>query len=116
MLYINNTTLGGKIQGDIETIETRNGGLICKFTLQQVKKWTDKAGVSQEKENLIDCQSFGGTAKYINNHLGNGSNVLIEGEITANEWEGRDGSKKSKMEVTALRIHSFDRNSEKMPF
>jgi len=54
---------------------------------------------------FVDCVAFGKTAEIIGQHFAKGKQVLINGQLHQNNWEDKDGNKRSKLEV---RVNSFN--------
>lgn len=97
---MNNVQLIGNLVRDPEP----NGPAI-KFTVAHNEKWRSKDGEENERVNYIDCVAFGKTGEIISN-LSKGRRVALEGKLQYSAWE-KDGQKRSKIEVNAMRAYPF---------
>ncbi|HUX54509.1 MAG TPA: single-stranded DNA-binding protein, partial [Williamwhitmania sp.] len=50
------------------------------------------------------CVAFGKTGENINQYLGKGDPLFVEGRLTLDQWEAQDGTKRSKHKVA---VQSF---------
>lgn len=81
-------------------------GPAIKFTIANNEKWRGKDGQEQERVNYIDCVAFGKTGEIVAN-ASKGRRICVEGKLTYQSWE-KDGQKRSKIEVTAQRVYTFE--------
>jgi single-strand DNA-binding protein len=89
----NKVILVGNLTRDPET--KTSSVQVCNFTL----------AVNENKETLfIDIVAFDKLADTCGQYLNKGKKVLVEGRLKMNEWTGKDGSKKSKIEVVASKV------------
>jgi len=63
-------------------------------------KWTGQDGNSREETCFVDCRAFGRSAENINKYCSKGNPLLVEGRLRFSSWEAKDGSKRSKLNVT----------------
>lgn len=99
MASYNRIIIVGNLTRNPELNQTLADTPICKFGIATNRKWTDKAGNKQEEVMFVDCVLFGKSAETFNEFMGVGKPVLIEGRLTFNTWESKDGQKRSKHEV-----------------
>lgn len=71
-------------------------------------KYKGNDGQVKEKVCFIDCRAFGKQAETINQYLGKGRSVLVEGRLEFDQWESQDGSKRSKHRVFIERFTFVD--------
>ena len=93
----------GHITRDIELRELPGGGNVANFSLAMNHSYKDKSGERQEDVCYIDCEAFNKTGEVMNEWLGKGSPVLVEGRLRHNIWE-TDGQKRSKHVVVVDRF------------
>ena len=96
---MNKVILLGRLTRDPETSYLANQTALAKFGLAVNRKWKDK-----EEVMFIDCTAFGKTAEIMGEHLTKGRQVLIEGRLALDQWESKDGQKRSKHEVVVDRF------------
>ena len=58
-----------------------------------------QSGEWEDYPNFIDCTMFGTRAESVSRFLHKGTKVAIEGKLRWSQWEAKDGSKRSKLEV-----------------
>ena len=100
----NRVILAGNLTRDPELSYTPNNTAICKFGMAINRKWTPQGGEAKEEMCFVDCVTFGRQAETLNQYMRKGRPVLIEGRLTYSAWEGQDGKRRSKLEVTVERF------------
>lgn len=100
-MSINRVVLTGNLTHEPQIRRTANGMAILNFGIavndrrknQQTGEWEDYA-------NFIDCTMFGTRAESVSRFLTKGTKVGIEGKLHYSTWTAKDGSKRSKLDVT----------------
>ena len=87
---------------------------VVGFGLATNRKWKGQDGTAKEKACFVDCKAFGKQAETLNQYLHKGDPVLVEGRLDLNQWESKDGQKRSKIEVVVERF-TFIPKSEQQP-
>lgn len=92
------------LHGNIGHLELKHVGqnntAIVEFSVATVERR------SQEKYTTWhNCKAFGKRAETIAQYFSKGSEILLEGRIELEKWEGKDGSKRSR---TSIIVNSFD--------
>lgn len=97
---MNNWNITGTLGANCERNATKSGKSICSFSVAV------KSGYGEnEKTTWVRCSLFGNRAEgKLPDYLVKGQKVAISGEVFLDEWEGKDGAKKStlKMAVNTL--------------
>jgi len=101
---MNLVVLLGNLTRDPQPRYMPSGSPVCNFGLAVNRKWTDKDGNRQESTAFVDCEAFGKTAELVSQYCGKGRQVLIQGRLKFHRWEAQDGTKRSKLTVTAERV------------
>lgn len=71
---------------------TPNGTKVAKFSLAVNRVWRDKHGDKQEDTTWFRCEVWGEKqADVIEQYVGKGDPLLVQGEIRTYEFEGKDG-------------------------
>lgn len=96
MASYNRIILVGNLTRDPETSTTDSGTAVCKFGIATNRKWKGKDGKEGEEVCFVDCVVFGPAGEAFARYMGVGRSVLIEGRLTFSQWEGKDGSRRSK--------------------
>lgn len=82
-----------------------NGG--CSFSIAYNKKIK-----GEEKTTFFDCVAFGKTAENIISYCRKGRMILIEGEVSLNEYMTKDGNKRSSLSIMCNSV-TFINSGEK---
>ena len=101
---MNRVHLLGNIGGDIDARQTKSGSTVANFSLatnRRTKRGDDWVDVTDWHRVV----AFGKQAEIINEYLGKGRQVAIEGLLTYNEWEDQDGKKRKTAEVIVDKVH-----------
>ena len=95
MASYNRTIIMGNLTRNPELREAGSSH-VCKFGMAVNRKYKDK-----EEVTFIDVESWGKTAELVDRYLGKGSSALVEGRLRMEQWEDKDGNKRSKLLVVA---------------
>jgi len=98
MANFNKVILLGNLTRDPELRYTQSGTAVCKIGLAVNRTYTAN-GEKQESTTFVDCTAWGRTGEVINEYCKKGRPLLVEGRLEFSEWEGKDGGKRSKLEV-----------------
>ena len=93
-MAINVFTASGNLGRDCEVRVTPNGKSIATFPLPVKQGYGE-----HEKISWVQCKMFGGMAEKLPNYLTKGTKVVVTGEFLLEEWEGKDGNKRSTATV-----------------
>ncbi len=104
MLEMNKVQLIGNLTRDPEASFLANGTALTKMGMAVNRRWKDKSGEQQEEVAFIDIDVWGKTAEFCGKYLTKGLRVYVEGRLTFSTWQAQDGSKRSKLSVTAERV------------
>jgi len=104
MSSYNKVLLMGNLTRDIEMRYTANNLAIAKMGLAVNRNFTTKDGEKREEVTFVDCEAFGRTAEVMQQYLRKGRPVFIEGRLKLDQWDDKDGNKRSRMMVV---IESF---------
>lgn len=99
----NRVILAGNLTRDPET-RNAGGTTVCNFGLAINRRWRDRDGQQQEETTFVDCTAWGRTGEALAEHQGKGDAVLVEGRLTLDRWQDREGGNRQKLKVTAERI------------
>lgn len=104
---LNQVTIIGNIVRDIELRTTPSGQNVASFSLALNRNFKDKSGEWQEATDWVNCVAWGPLAERMNQYLGKGSKVCVQGRLQSSQWE-QDGKKRSKLEVLANDVLFLD--------
>lgn len=90
----------GNVCGDAEVRHTNSGKAVCTFTLAV------KAGYGDRESTLfVRCLIWGKRAEgSLPQYILKGGKLAVHGELSLNEWEDKDGGKRSTLECKVAQI------------
>jgi single-strand DNA-binding protein len=91
--------LAGNLTRDPELRFTNDGVPVCNFGLAQ-----NNVRGNREHVNFFDVSAWRELGETIANYKKKGDPVLVEGRLTYSSWEAQDGSKRSKVTITAENV------------
>jgi single-strand DNA-binding protein len=95
----NRVILAGNLTRDPELSYTAGNTAICKFGMAVNRKWRDKDGNNKEDVCFVDLTAFGRQGETINQYMGKGRSILVEGRLNFRQWTDKDNRKCSKLDV-----------------
>lgn len=96
----NNFTFEGRLGADVETRFTAQGKAVASFSVATTTGFGDR-----EKTTWVKCVMFGALAEgKIKDYLLKGQQVFVSGELSMNEFTGRDGAKVRGIEVVVQSV------------
>lgn len=99
MANLNKVLLIGNLTRDPELKFLPSQMALCEFGLAVNRTWTGQDGQRKEEATFIDCTAFSKTAETISKYMKKGSSIFIEGRLKYEQWESKDGGKRSKLSV-----------------
>ena len=104
---MNSVHLIGRLTRDIEKITTQGGTVIGNFTLAVNR--------NKEETDFIRCVAFNKTVEVLEQYTSKGSQIGVEGSIRVENFEDKEGNKRTAVKVNAYRIELLDSKSESKP-
>lgn len=98
-MNFNRVFLMGHMTRDPEIRHTNSQHAVCGFGLAVNRKFKGADGSAKEEVTFVDCEAWGRTAESIGKYFAKGRPIFVEGRLKFEEWEGKDGSKRSKLKV-----------------
>jgi len=108
MANFNRVFLMGNLTRDIELKYTPANLAIAKIGLAVNRRYTTADGEAREETTFVDCDAFGKTAETMSKYLAKGRPVFIEGRLKLDQWEDKEGNKRSKMAVVVEGFQFID--------
>lgn len=99
MASFNKVILLGNLTRDPDMRMTPGGMAICKLGLAVNRVFTTKEGEKREEVTFVDCDAFGRQAETISKYMSKGQAIMIEGRLRLDQWETKEGDKRSKLSV-----------------
>lgn len=108
MSDLNSITLTGRLCDDPRLTYLPNKTPVVNLRVAANRQFTDGQGQKQKESIFIDAEYFGKVAETINQYLTKGSKVGLSGRLRQQNWEGPDGSKRSKIVIRGEEILFLD--------
>jgi len=98
----NTTTLTGNLTRDPEIRYTRDGQANATFGLAVNRRWQPRGTDEwEESTSFFDVVCWRGLAENVALSLVKGSRVIVTGRLEQHAWEGENGERRSRVEITA---------------
>lgn len=101
MLSLNQIMLVGNLTRDPELRYTNNGSPVCQMRLAANRRWKNSDGQDKEETVFVDVVMWGKAAETAGRLLAKGRSVFVNGRLTSDEWEDKEGNKRSRLQITA---------------
>jgi len=108
-MNLNRAMIIGNLTRDPETRTTPSGQTVANFSVATSHFWKDQSGNRQEKTEYHNIVAWGKLAEIVQQYLGKGRKVYVEGRLQTRDWEGQDGVKRYRTEVVADNMIMLDR-------
>lgn len=97
----NKVILMGNLTRDVEVRALPSGMSVAQFSLAVNERYKDKEGNWVDRANFVDCEMFGNRAEAFAKYMSKGSPAFIEGKLRLDQWQDKEGNKRSKLKVVA---------------
>ena len=104
MSSYNRVIVMGNLTRDPELKFLPSGTPVCELGIAINENYKNKEGETVESVVFVDVVVWGKQAESASTHLRKGSGALIEGRLQLDQWESKEGEKRSKMRVRADRV------------
>jgi single-strand DNA-binding protein len=96
VVSFNRVILAGNLTRDPELRFTNDGVPVCSFGLA-----VNRVRSKSEEVDFFDISAWRELGETIANYKKKGDPILVEGRLQYRTWEAQDGSKRSKVDITA---------------
>ena len=100
----NTVSLIGRIGQNPEITKFESGTSKAVISLATSDYYKNKAGEKIESTEWHRLVAWGPQVKIVEQYLKKGMEICIEGKLTYNKWEDKDGNKKS---ITEINVNDF---------
>lgn len=100
MSNFNKVVLVGNLVSDPELKEIGDNNSVVRFRMAINRRYTTKSGEKKEETTYIDCEMWGARAGVISEYVKKADPILVEGHLKQENWENKDGEKRSKILVS----------------
>ena len=98
---INKVILVGNLGKDPELSYLPSGQSVAKFSLATSRRYKGKDGEFKEETEWHNIVAWGKTGEICAQYLKKGGQAFVEGRIQTRTWEGRDGNKRTSVDIVA---------------
>lgn len=106
-MSVNKIYLVGNLGADPELRYTPTGAPVTTFTLATNEHYQDQEGKQQERTEWHRLVAWGKMAERCADMLRKGSQVYVDGKITSNKWQDRDGVDRTTTEIKIDQMRMF---------
>ena len=99
MSNFNKVILVGNLTRDITLSYLPSQTPVADGGIAVSRKWTTKEGESKEEVLFIDFRAFSRSAENLNKYTAQGHSILLEGRLSYEQWDGKDGQKHNRHRV-----------------
>jgi len=100
MANFNKVILAGRLTRDPQLSTLPSGMVGVEVGMAINHKWRDKrTNEMREDTCFVDLRAFGRSAETLNQYMSKGRSLLVEGRLRFEQWEAKDGGKRSKLSV-----------------
>lgn len=111
MAYLNKVMVIGNVGQEPKIFTFQNGKKKASFSVATSKRYRDANGEQKEQTTWVNCSAFGKLADVVEDYVGKGSQLFVEGEISVNNFTDQNGNKKSVTEVRLTTLQMLDKRN-----
>ncbi len=115
MASLNKVFLMGNLTRDPEVRYTPKGTAVADLGLAINMVYRTQDGSDREEVVYVDVVTWGRQAETCGQYLSKGSPVFVEGRLQLDQWEDKDGQKRSRLRVRAERVQFLGRGKAGEP-
>lgn len=104
MASLNSVILAGNLTRDPELRAIPSGANVLEMGMAINDSYRNKAGETVESTCFVEVVVWGRQAETCAQYLRKGSPVLVEGRLQYDQWENKEGEKRSRLRVVAARV------------
>jgi len=113
MSDLNQVNIIGRLGRDPEMHYTASGSAIANLAVATSENWKDKqTGENQERTEWHRVKFFGRQAEIVGEYGAKGMQVHIQGKLTTNKWQDKDGNDRYTTEIVGQRFDMLGRRSD----
>ncbi len=101
---MNKVIISGNLTRDPEIRYTQSGKAMARIGIAVSRRFSKNADANQPTADFFNVTAWEKTAEFCGNYLKKGSRVIIEGRLQTYNYEGKDGSKRSGIDIQVENI------------
>ncbi len=99
MADYNKILLMGRLTRDPQLNFLPSNTPVVEIGLASSRRFRRQDGTQGEETLFVDCRAFGRTAELVNQYFTKGRPIFIEGRLQLDQWEDKEGNRRSKHRV-----------------
>ena len=99
MANFNKVILAGNLTRDPQLSYLPSNTPVCEFGLAINRKWKSQTGDMKDETCFVDMRAYGRQAETLNQYMNKGKPLLVEGRLKFDQWQGKEGERRSKLYV-----------------
>ena len=111
MASLNKVMLMGNLTRNPEIRYTPSGQAVCDLGLAMNRRYSVN-GQDREDVCFVDIVVWAKQAESCSKYLHKGSLVFVDGRLHNDNWEDKDGKKRSRLRITAERVQFLNSKSD----
>ena len=115
MASLNKVLLIGNLTRDPDVRMMTNGRPVCNFGLALNRSYKDAEGNRKEETTFVDVESYGPRAEAVGRFFTKGRAIFIEGRLKLDQWESKEGEKRSALKVVLDSFEFVDSKQDGSP-
>lgn len=104
MSNLNRVFLMGRLTRDPEQRFISSGQAVVSLGLAINRNYTTANGEKREETTFVDVEAWGQQGDLIHRYLKKGNPIFVEGRLKFDQWETKEGEKRSKLRVVLDRF------------
>lgn len=112
-MNINHFLVSGNLTRDVEVRSVGADKAVASFTVANSSKYKTADGEQREETSFIDVEAWGKQGEVAAQYLAKGSPVIVEGRIKQDNWQDKEGQKRSKLKLVADKVHLMPRGEKR---
>lgn len=104
MTSLNYVCLLGTLARDVELRQLPSGMSVADMRLAVPDEFVKRNGEKSERICFVDVVVWDRQAENCAKYLGKGSPILVEGRLQLDEWQNKEGQKRSVIRIRADRV------------
>lgn len=112
MASLNKVLLIGNLTRDPDVRMMSNGRPVCNFGLALNRSYKDSEGNRKEEVTFVDVECYGPRAEAVGKFFTKGRAIFVEGRLKLDQWETKEGEKRSAIRVVLDNFEFVDSKQE----
>lgn len=96
---LNRVILMGRMVADPELKTTNSGVSVCSFRIAVDRSYVKNG--EQRQADFFDIVAWRSSAEFVSRHFTKGSLIAVDGQLQSRQYQTKDGSNRSAVEVVA---------------